>query len=249
MSRRLRHRQIRPLTVVERTYTEEVLHDNPLAYWLVDELDNSPGSRAINFWGGRELDRGGTATFGSIAVMPSGQYAILMNGTSSQNLSRVDEAWMSPHAGASGEMTLECWFNMDNLSTIRTLFWKGATSNFEFSLAVTTTGELTFTVFTAAGGTAGSATSASSTIAAATDYHVAATYDRAGNSVKVYANGAEVGSGTTSADSSDGTATLYFGKRGSVDDRFMLGRSSHLAVYPTALEPGRIARHYAAAYV
>lgn len=229
------------------TYDEVVLADSPAGYW---KLDETSGTTAADSSGnGRTLSKGTGVTVGASPVMPSGVRSFDFPGTSStaNRLAINDAAWQSPHAGASGQMTVECWAGFDTLAAIRTLWRKGAASNFEFGLEALTTGAVQFAVFTAAGGVAAIATSAAGVVTAGPGYHIVGTYDRAGNFVKVYVNGTEVATATTSANSADGTAVLEFGLRGSNTDRPMDGLASHLALYPTALSAARVLAHYNAA--
>lgn len=229
------------------TYDQEVAADSPLGYWKCQEA--SGVTAADSSGNSRDMAGGaGHPHMGSVQVVhPEDATSCAFQGHASCMLSIVDAAWQSPHAGASGKMTLEAWVNVDTLATIRTLWWKGVSGSLEFGLYVLTTGAIEFTVFTAAGGTAGIATSATGVIAVDTNYHVVATYDRAGNAVKLYVDKVEVASGTTSADSTAGTGNLVFGMRGSNSDRLLLGFGSHLAMYGTALSSTRVAAHYDAA--
>lgn len=231
--------------IAGNTYDSEVAADSPAGYW---KCDDTSGTSVTDYSGNsRHLTLESGCTLNQTAVKPNSARAIDFVGSGNGFLDMSDASWQSPHAGASGLMTVECWFNSDTLAAINTLWWKGLSSNFEFSLAVTTAGALQFTVFTAAGGTAGDATSTTGLVSTGNVYHAVGTWDRAGNAIKAYLNGSEVASATTSADSADGTSSLCFGFRDSLNDRYFNGRADYLALYPTCLNSTRVAAHYAAA--
>lgn len=224
-------------------YDAAVLADSPSGYW---KLDESSGSTAVDSSGnGRDLSKGAGVTVGAAALLPTGVSSYDFAGAdTSSNLNTADASWLSPQAGASGLITLEAWINIDTLAAINQMFSKGTGGQLEYAMLVTTSGALQFTLLTLAGGTVATATSAGSTIATGTTYHVAGTFDRAGNFCKVYRNGVEVGTGTTSDDGADGTSAWRFGYRLSGNDRFFNGRASHVALYPTALTATRLLAHY-----
>lgn len=224
-------------------YASEVLADSPSAYW---KLDETSGSTAADSSGNaRDLAKGSAVTVNAAAVRTGATNSYDFPGANTNsNLNHADDTWLSPHAGASGLMTLEGWFNIDTLAAINTLFSKGTASQLEYTFGVSTGGALQFNVFTLLGVTVAAATSAGGAIVVGTDYHLAATFDRAGNFAKVYKNGVEVGTTTTAVDSADGTSAFRVGYRLSGGDRFLNGRASDLAIYPTALSATRLLAHY-----
>lgn len=237
----------RPAAAGAAGYDSAVLADSPAGYWRCDETSGTVVTDSSG--NARNLFKDTGVTVAASTVMPSGARSYdFLGASAASNVDTTDAAWQSPHAGASGQMTLECWARFDSLSAIATLHGKNASGQAEYLFAVTTTGAVQLALFTLAAGTVATATSATGVIVAgATNYHIAGTYDRAGNFAKVYVNGAEVATTTTAANSADGTAPFFFGVRSSASDRIFNGQASHLAIYPTALSAARVLAHYTAA--
>ena len=230
------------------SYDSEVLADSPSAYWVLDET--SGGTAADSTGNFRTMSWGGSVTPTASAVMPAGSRCFDFAGSSSvaNSIHRNDEGWMSPHAGASGTMTLECWFVCDSLAAINALWGKrGTTSDLEFSVSLLTDGAVNFAMFTLAGGTVASASTAAGAVVTGTVYHLVCVYDKAADYAKIFLDGVQAATTTTSGTTANGAGSLRYGVRELASpDRGFNGRTSHLSFYPTALTSTRIGVHRSA---
>lgn len=215
------------------SYEDEVLADNPVGYWQLDELSGTTASDSSG--NGRDGTYQGTYTLGQDGVTPGG-YGVQFNGGSVQI--NDDDVWS---ASTTGELTVEGWIRSSD--TNGSLVSKGAGSNYEWDIHRGSGGVGTFKVGNLTTDT-GLGSFSFGALSSTTASHLVATID--GTSVVVYKNGVQTDSGTLSGSPSNGTAKVVIADRGDSGEP-LVGFVDEVAVYPTALSAAQVAAHYGAA--
>jgi len=222
-------------------YQLEVLSDSPTVYY---PLTDSPGSTtAYNAVGSGAGTVNGGVTFGQPGVVASdpSQTAALFDG--STGCITCPASLLT----GTGPMTVECWLDYQGGATAGyprlvttddaetkqngfALYYNGPNQNIGFYLGNGTVG------------TSGAEVDVSGVLASGW-HHAAATFD--GTDVRLYVDGVLVGGPVAFAGTvSYGASDLQIGTGG---PDFFKGVIGHVAVFPTALSPARIAAHYNAA--
>lgn len=223
------------------SYSTEVLADNPLGYWRLNETsgstaaDSSGNGADLSIPAGPNLNVGGPTGDGS---------AIEFDGDP-QALTRSDDAAFD----ALGSMTVEAWVYFDVLTggsgdakQMLLAKWDSGGDDGWF-LARNGTNGIRWTT----GGSNRNDYDVAWSPSTSTWYHVVATFDGPNDTKRVYVNGTEVGTGGTwTGTITANTSTIYAGNFS--DNTWQLdGRLAELAVYDTALSEARIDAHYEAA--
>jgi hypothetical protein len=184
----------------------------------------------------------------SFAAGEVGQ-AFVFNGTNSY-VQIPDSPALSPHAGPSGELTLEAWVNLPRLPQFdtgtaqgnRAIVVKGGAGQWEYGFYVTTNATPVFGVWQNNGN--GYASAYNPTITTNAWHHLAGVL-RKGQFARLYIDGVLVSESTSfSGDTYDAGSPLYIGRRG--DGQYLDGLVDEVAVYGRALSSAEIATLYAA---
>ena len=240
------------------TYVGEVMADNPIAYWRLDEAAGS--TMAADFTG-----HGNAGTYyGDFALGQAGAIlsdpldtCVKLNGTGAQTgyvgLSQQLSAPLEFNGqGGQAPFTLEAWIKPTSVESE----YHGVLSN-EFAGGAGKEGYVIYSGYTASGTGIGferyqngASTIVQDAGAVAANsgawYHVVGVYD--GSQMRLYVNGQEVASGTSSLQIQSFTCTFNIGAThcGATGTNFQ-GYVDEVAVYGTALLPTRIQGHYLAA--
>ncbi len=211
------------------TYAQEVLADNPVAYYSFEEAS---GNFADSSGNGRTLTAVGTWSYRS---------AGLLNGNTGKSAT-VAEEWASTTYSPpnTSPFTIEMIVKVTSLpGTTQRVCSGGKTGSGGWACGVSSAGKWELTTFGVqdydftAGPTAGTA------------YHAVFVFDTS-QDVTLYINGSLSETVTGTSEPSATTQKLWVATQSSgVADQFG-GVIDELAVYNTALSAGRIAAHYAA---
>jgi hypothetical protein len=215
----------KPPAIPPSAYDQEVLNDNPIVYWPLDDPEGSTTARDLVENVGPATLRGGTGQFdGSTVHLDSGTTL-----TVDRNTAGFDAAWGFPWPVDTvlGPSSIETWVTFDTAVSIQSMGLDAYGSPFMNFADHPAYGGMAFQVFGNTG-----ITSPGIPSVAGKEYHLVGTYD--GTVTRFYVNGIPVGSGACT-----GTSRLYGCQIGSRP-----GRYSRAAFYDYALSPARVREHY-----
>ena len=226
------------------TYVDEVLADNPIAYWRFEESIGSGGSldSSVNSHSGAI---GSGVTLGQPSVNGSLGNAASFNGGAN---GKIDYGDGFANFSSDDSYTLEAWINSNDLFGLHeivsrhndeagTVNWELRTDgpSAEFAL------DLAFNFSTAA-------TAQSVSFNTGQWYHVVGvgTGSATGTNMQIYVNGLVDGTGgfPTGPQSGDPDANVLVGAIEWTANRKFSGLIDEVAIYNTALSPERIKAHY-----
>lgn len=217
------------------SYSSEVLADSPLLYLRFEE---TAGATCAN---GGSLAGNATAA-GTYTRNISTGLAGVGVGIDLDGISGVVTYPDTASLDITGDVTFECWLNVD---TLRNSFMmsKGAPTGAAtggYALQLQLSGALRWYV------PGFSSAISSAVITTGSWFHCACT--RSGNNFVVYVNGSNVGSATVAATAVATAEPFTVGawSVGGVMQSFSDGKFDEVAVYNTALSSTRVAAHYAA---
>jgi hypothetical protein len=186
---------------------------------LQDVSANNHDGTLVGTGGGNSGPAYDTAAPGSLSA---GNYIFSTSG-GTDRIDFGDSAAFSPEAGASGTMTIMAWVRFTSVRTDQTwppswIFAKGGSSQYEFGIGqmgdVNSSPRMRMRWWTSSGQDIATSDSNDTTIVAGTWYHFAVIFDRAGNLMRMYLNGApDVSVTASSYNSTDQTANLNLGAR------------------------------------
>jgi len=214
-------------------YRMAVQADNPNGFWMLNPEFNSDD---LGSWG---LDAStvtatlGTRAVGKLVVGDFGGYVEIPD----------DNRWPS---GATGKLTIEVVCRLDALPASQAhIISKYAVNQSEWSLYVTSTGQLIGLLWAAGGQNILSADGSVGGININTDYHITLTIDRGAPRIETFINGVSHAFGTAGSGTwSNGTAPVNIGRRG--DNNFGFdGAIGGVAAYDKILSQSQIAKHAA----
>lgn len=232
------------------TYLSTILADSPVSYWRLDDVASTVVDQQASNTG--TINGVGITQNVSGAVI-GGDAAMLFPGTLSDFVSVPDAASLSPEAGASGLVSVECWVNpTSSLTAVRYIAAKIGAANFEYSFSHDASGFPAFTVWTSAAAIIGTAIGSAAMVVGPW-YHLVGTYDRLNQLTKLYTNGALVatnsaGTNYAAGTATDGTTPLTIGKRSVAGAGAFFGKIDEFAIYASALTQTQVSAHYNAAF-
>ncbi|NND01617.1 MAG: hypothetical protein HKN91_02420 [Acidimicrobiia bacterium] len=236
------------------SYSDEVLADNPVAYWRLSE---SGGSTVTDETGNND---------GNVEGSPNRGVAGLVSGDTAYRLDGADDWYSVPDTtdinlgGPFEERTVELWFQADDDQKRQVLYEEGAPSR---GMSMYIDDGFVYTAMWNRSNNGDGTTPWSGTyavmapVSAGNVYHVAAVYDFSTSSLQLYVNGGladtATGLGRWFAHGGDiGVGAMNFSTRFHANGqqggniRAFDGVLDEVAVYGTALSAARIGAHYAA---
>ena len=221
------------------TYASTVMADSPVAYWRLGEASGS--SAADSSGNGNGGSYSGGVTLGAPALINDPNTAASFDGNDDR-MYFSDSASLSPTAAIS----LEAWVRPNAVPTAAGSGWH-LISKWNTALLYIQGGvnpKFVFTLYNSGTSSYGPNLASTTTVAAATTYHVVGTYD--GTTMRIYVNGALEGAAARSGlvnDSSFG-GVLAGGGWGILPSAAFQGRLDEIAIYGTALSTARVQAHY-----
>jgi len=227
-------------------YETAILADSPVGYW---KLDETAGTTAVDEISANNLTYANGYTLNQTSLINSGVSVAFDGGASSR-------ARLSPAPAALiilGDLTMEAWVKLDALTSdfqyimgnIGIVSDASDTTNWTYSLGVTSTGQLRVFWETAVGTNV--EVISGFTLELATTYHVAVVRNSTNKTVTFYINGLEYDTRSYTSNPTSGTSTFFIigcdedgplGWDGNIDE---------VAVYNKILTDVEIAAHTIAA--
>jgi hypothetical protein len=246
-------------------YEAEVVADNPVGYWRLNESDNTEAALSEGAAGGVDGTYEGGVTVGQSSLLPSvsGNTAARFDATQQQavavpNHLLINEPLAAPNDGVAAypQRTIELWFNADDTTGRQVIYEQGGGSN-GFNLYVED-GELVIGAWkTSNDGPDFGTKFASAPVTAGQDHHAVLVLDDATDQFTGYLDGSAVGrfTGISGVDNHSGAIGIG-GMR--EDSRFVDGTADgdgyeftgtidEVAVYNAGLSLADVRRHFTAA--
>lgn len=205
-----------------RSYHDEVISDNPVGFW---KLDETSGVTATDEQGVRNgaIEGAGTV-LGVAGLADDGGTAFEFDGAGG-----VDLGFSTNYT----DVSFEAWFRVGALVGTQSI----VSGDVKAILRVDTD---TLTFYRRSGTVW---TTVSHLISVATTYHVVATHD--GTTMVLYVNGEQVGSVAFTGAPDTNTVPWNIGRHDNGTEA-LSGVIDNVAIYDTALSAARVAAHYAA---
>lgn len=224
-------------------YSTAVLADTPSAYYQLAEISgstfaDSSGSGYTGTWNGSfSLARPGP-------LMGAADTSVQLS-VSGGGYGTVPS---QPSLDSTTAWTLETWINSSNPATQQGILEKYSTSLNEGNYAFRLSNNKLSLYVCANGLSCSTPVSSTASIAPGTWYHVAATFDRATTTAKLYINGLldAYSSSLSILPTGSPDVSLKIGARGDDGTFDFQGYLAEPAVYARVLDPSRIAAHYQA---
>lgn len=211
-----------------RCYSNDVVTDNPLSYWRLNE---SSGTAAADAVGANTGTYVGSPTLGASGALADATLKAVTLSGSSQYISVPDAASLD----TGDVMTLELWVKRTTLGTLQVLVDKG-TSSYRLQLSTADTVQLT---------RAGTVIATSTVALSDTTqfHHVVATKN--GATVKIYINGVDRTGAVSNQTLLDSPDPLRIGTASPTAANHAAAAVDEVAVYGSALSPARVLAHFA----
>jgi concanavalin A-like lectin/glucanase superfamily protein/Big-like domain-containing protein len=216
------------------TYDQTVLADSPVAYWRLGEGSGTSAADASGNGNAGTYQNG--PVLGQPGLISGGDMSVSFDGTNDRVLA-ADSSGLSPNTAVS----VEAWVRAATLApspgSYRTVLIKGSS----YWLRVdNVSGVQRARFFISDAGTYYGVTATGVALTTGTTYHLVGTYD--GTTLRIYINGVQQGSAAHAGAIDDSTTFLQISTStaGFVWD----GRIDEPAVYPTALIPSALRRHF-----
>ena len=221
------------------TYASTVMADSPAAYWRLGEASGS--SAADSSGNGNGGSYAGGVTLAAPALINDPNTAASFDGNDDR-MYFSDSASLSPTAAIS----LEAWVRPNAVPTAAGSGWH-LISKWNTALLYIQGGvnpKFVFTLYNSGASSYGPYLASTTTVAAATTYHVVGTYD--GAMMRLYVNGVLEGTAARSGAVNDSTfgGVLAGGGWGTLPSPAFHGRLDEVAIYGTALSTARVQAHY-----
>ncbi|HRO43213.1 MAG TPA: T9SS type A sorting domain-containing protein [Flavipsychrobacter sp.] len=189
----------------------------------------SAGTYVIKSWTALPGDAaGGNDTASSTLQIVD--YSAITNGGLRLQFDGIDDhitVVNTPILNPGLAFTIEGWFGPGSLGAVRTLVSKDSTATtLSYNLSLNATGNVTFTVQTTAGTVT---TTSSNALSVGTWYHIAATYD--GVDMKIYVNGALVGSSAQTGFVVNNNSQLFIGRTGGTTPLYFSGGMEEVRIW------------------
>jgi hypothetical protein len=214
----------RMLDATEIAELANAANTGPVAHWKMDETS---GPTAVDAEGGHDGTLVGDLNWGSGQV----DGALLFDG--------LDDRVNVPHNDAlslTNAFTLSTWINSYTLSGYDLVLNKGTSGNNQNYWFGTLDDEITFGFYT---GTWREFNTSSVNLQQNTWYHIAATFDDASDEVRLYLDGSEVLSTTTTVSPTPNTEDLQIGR--SQHGEYWGGKLDDIRIYDRVLSAAEVA--------
>lgn len=220
------------------TYASEVLADSPLWY---ARLGDASGTTMTDSSGNGRNGTYSNITLGTTGLLTGDSDTAASFNAVSSECNVPNGSWMN-----TSSVTYEALIKSSHLSAYHVFMCRDSAGTRGGMFRTTPSGKLEMeirnnsgTLYTATGTT---------TLTTGTVYHVAAVFDSAGNTLKLYLNGVQDGSTvTTSGTAFSNSLPIELGVYAGAGLYWWNGVIDEAAYYGTALSSGRIAAHYTAA--
>ena len=197
----------------------------PIAHW---KLDETTGTTAVDSAGGHNGTTANTTwTTGHVD-------GALEFNSSADSVTVPDAAELS----ITDELTITAWIDKDGLSGYDPAVTKATTGSDLNYLLGTWEDEVVFGFSTATDNWQGYYTSGAN-LSTGTWYHIAATYDNAGNAVRIYLDGMQIFSTTTTLEPVTNSGPVRLGR--SAVNEYWPGRLDDVRIYDQVLSDAEIA--------
>jgi len=215
------------------TYESEVLADEPIGYWKLDE-PGSPSQFDDSSGGGYHLTQI-TGTTEHPPLVEGSDGARYFDGVDDRALRTTGFPYPTPSQGS----TVECWVDSERQGLATFLGAGTGTDNDEMRWRINEDGTFRLSV----GGT-----SVDGSLAApwGAVHHYVGVFDRDVGEARFYVDGVLFETVPTSAQHRGGSGAVQVGARTVNNNNWLQGPASDVAVYHYALSPTRIEAHYLA---
>jgi PKD repeat protein len=221
-------------------YRDTVLWDGAVGYWRLGETS---GTSAADETGAAPGVITGGVTQGVSGVADDGDAAVRLDGSTGY-VRIADRAALNYTAH---NFSVEAWARPTAIGTAGgAVLQKSSTSGYagyQYRLSLTSAGRWRATVFV---GTSDITVTDTGTSPSTTRWsHLVLV--RSGSQLTLYVNGAAAATTTFSGSVNTSTGILAIGRSGASSDGYFNGAVDEVAVYPSALTPRQVLRHYDAA--
>jgi len=209
---------------------QSFLSEGLIGYWPME--DNVSGtSQTVADTSGNNHDA--TTNGASIDCTVTGKFGLGCDVVASQSVDVADDDDFS--INTTNEFTVSTWFTTDDLSGAPDIIQKGTSGQYEWSIGLTSGGDLRANVFTSSGTNYLYVLASTDAVSVGETFHTTMTVDLAKPSLRLYKNGKLLGTDTTSSGSyTNGTAVVGLGfanGTGVIDDARIYNRElSHQEV-------------------
>jgi len=234
---------------LESPLFREVLRDRPVAYWPMNDHYAEFGNVPKEVTDRVTLTRPSSGFGWNDKLLVRGDHKFIGYGGTGY-LAGPTGSPFSPHAGASGKMSVEFVLATPTLTNSMMLFSKGKASNYEYTLMCHANGSIEWNVYTSAGANVSALVSATGLLDTTNRPRIiAVTFDRAAAVASIYLDGREVSRNTSMSGTSSATGSRFeIGHREDNGGTTIAGGAStgHFSFYDYVLGSSRIAEHYRA---
>jgi autotransporter-associated beta strand protein/parallel beta-helix repeat protein len=218
-------------------YSQEILNDNPLAYYRLDDAGPVANDSSPHALGGNYMGYPGVTNQVSGALPDDGDTAVALDGASG-----YVQLPASGFNNFAGGLTFEVWVDPTAVGSGQRFISLGNGPNSGANIELgrySTTNNLFFSI------DGGSTIYVNNAIALNQWQYFAVTVD-ASNHVTIYKNGQVIGSGTSNLPPVSSRADNYLGKSqyAAYGDAYFAGAMDEAAIYTSALSAARILDHY-----
>lgn len=216
------------------SYADEVLSDNPTAYWRLGESSGTTAADEQGSWDGTYVN---SPTLGEPGALAG-------DSDTSVLFTRVDQDRVDcgkPHVNHA-QVSVECWLKTSTTGLHMMFMTADSSGDRNWHLYVSGGGETV--TFVKIGGGVVTLSGATQVIDGAW-HHVVATYD--GSTMRIYVDGSEDASTSASGDiAGSSVAPLRISSNGRGNDDYFDGHIDEAALYDFALTATRVSDHYSA---
>jgi hypothetical protein len=218
------------------TYSQTILQDNPVGFWLMNEAS---GSTAADTSGnGNNATYFNTPTLNQAGPSTALNKSVLFNGTNEYGVtSTVSTFNMAP----GGNWSIEGWFKTSSAATnaIVHVGGTGGSQSDVLCLLYIDSGQVGIVTPPVSGGNINIRSTATFNNNA---WHYAAVTSVSGGAVTVYVDGVSVASSTTARRANGVNSATYLANQNNLS--YFNGNTTATAVYNTTLSSTRITAHY-----
>lgn len=186
---------------------QSFLSNGLVGYWPMED-DVSGDSQTVADVSGNGFDA--TTNGASIDCTVTGKFGLGCDLAASQSVDVADDDTFS--IDNTNQLTASAWYTPSAVSNAPDIIQKGTSGQYEWSMGITSAGQLRANVYTASGTNYLNVLASTDTVANGDTFHITMTVNLEEPSIKLYKNGNLLGTDTTSSGSyTNGTAATSFG--------------------------------------